>query len=608
MTITKLPGSDLLVIEQAKAMLASATTVDHAKNVRDKALAMSAWARAARAGREAEQHAAEIAVRAERRMGELLADTPMDAGGRPSKTGSKSEPVSSLSKLGVSKKESSAFQRLAAVAEEAFEAALTAAKQTGKRPTVATLLRAVAPPKPKPETPDPASTVSARDVEPPNDAPAAEPHVVTITPAHRYAGEPIFVRGDRLAVFVRQDRADALAKIAKRQGQAMQDYLDEQIDKLINDNDYIDAKHSHSVYQHRSTDHHQLQWVWTLHYCPGRGPICVRRRVVACMEESECGNYIYFEYASGTRVTYFNIRDKFYKETGWIVAGGTPHSERYEAKHIGANGLFTYTRHPAGKRIHGVAPLFFVYLSPPTPEQRAEWLKANARRQALLKRPEIHTPWVSSFRFRRTKADGSEDIDGCHEGLERVFVLKAKHQWANPFGEETYIVFNFGELCALGTARAEVWGSYEKLFTLYFVDPCTLGRDVKAKRDADVAAIAKYCRERKKQRAAQERARKEYEALPKAERERREAEAQERIRRFQEAFERAAASREAEATLAELELQLPCSASDVRRAARSKLASMHPDKGGSTEAFVAFKARVDVAVKHVESCGNGVQA
>jgi hypothetical protein len=91
------------------------------------------------------RHAAEIRVRAERRCGELLKDMPKATGGQPyQSTGKISEPVEkiaiseiaapygepeeskpqTLAEFGISKRQSSEWQQLAAVPEEEFEVAL----------------------------------------------------------------------------------------------------------------------------------------------------------------------------------------------------------------------------------------------------------------------------------------------------------------------------------------------------------------------------------------------------------------------------------------------------------------------------------------------------
>lgn len=78
----------------------------------------------------AERHAAEIRVRAERKCGELLAEMPKNKGaayeGNPGKSDARSPDITTqtLEEMGISKRQSSEWQKLAAVPEEQFEAAM----------------------------------------------------------------------------------------------------------------------------------------------------------------------------------------------------------------------------------------------------------------------------------------------------------------------------------------------------------------------------------------------------------------------------------------------------------------------------------------------------
>jgi hypothetical protein len=103
--------------------IAEAHRVDEVKDLRDKAAALQHYAKQA-GNYEAERQCAEIRLRAERRAGELLAAMDKAKGGRPSKTGSTTEPVSTLEQIGVTKKQSAVWQRLAQVPEERFETLL----------------------------------------------------------------------------------------------------------------------------------------------------------------------------------------------------------------------------------------------------------------------------------------------------------------------------------------------------------------------------------------------------------------------------------------------------------------------------------------------------
>jgi hypothetical protein len=105
--------------------IAEAHAVDEAKEIRDKARAMEMYFRQAR-NKEAEDQARNIRLRGERKGGELLADMAMAPGGRPyqSEHSTSSEAPQTLSDLGVSKQQSSDWQKLAAIPQAEFEADL----------------------------------------------------------------------------------------------------------------------------------------------------------------------------------------------------------------------------------------------------------------------------------------------------------------------------------------------------------------------------------------------------------------------------------------------------------------------------------------------------
>jgi len=109
----------------------AAYEVDEVKHVRDKAVALEHYARQAK-NVEAERRACEIRLRAERKAGQLLAE--MDKG-RPKKVSG--DPT--LSDLGVSRDQSSNWQKLARVPQAEFDAALA---DQAAMPTTAGIIRA----------------------------------------------------------------------------------------------------------------------------------------------------------------------------------------------------------------------------------------------------------------------------------------------------------------------------------------------------------------------------------------------------------------------------------------------------------------------------------
>jgi hypothetical protein len=108
---------ELIRYETARRALAEAHTVDEVKVIRDKAVALEAYARQAK-DPEMEVMAFEIRIVAERRAGELLLEMKERGEraevGRPQKTSN----TTTISALGISKDQSSRWQQLALVPSE----------------------------------------------------------------------------------------------------------------------------------------------------------------------------------------------------------------------------------------------------------------------------------------------------------------------------------------------------------------------------------------------------------------------------------------------------------------------------------------------------------
>jgi hypothetical protein len=94
----------------------------HSEAIRDKARALEVYARQAR-NVDAETRACEIRLRAERRCGQLLAEREKNKGGRPEENRSHAaNGLDTLGDLGISKTQSSRWQKLAAIPDREFEA------------------------------------------------------------------------------------------------------------------------------------------------------------------------------------------------------------------------------------------------------------------------------------------------------------------------------------------------------------------------------------------------------------------------------------------------------------------------------------------------------
>lgn len=102
----------LVALDRAKLWLITAASVEDVREVRARAEAMRAYTVQMNLGKEAEQAASEIRIRAEHRIGEMLKESPPKVG-RPSK----SSPSLRVSDHGLTENESAEFQKLAAVPE-----------------------------------------------------------------------------------------------------------------------------------------------------------------------------------------------------------------------------------------------------------------------------------------------------------------------------------------------------------------------------------------------------------------------------------------------------------------------------------------------------------
>ena len=116
--------------------LATSTSLPEVKDFRDRAAAIQVWLREQRAGFELQNQVAEMKIRAERRLGELLRDTVR--AGNPQLL---HDATISLDDLGIEKTASHRWQSVANLAEAVFEAYLSEMKAARDELTTAALLR-----------------------------------------------------------------------------------------------------------------------------------------------------------------------------------------------------------------------------------------------------------------------------------------------------------------------------------------------------------------------------------------------------------------------------------------------------------------------------------
>lgn len=126
----------LVLIDKARTFLAQAETLADIGTVREIAERARRYASAAKLGKAAENHAARLRIEAERKAGALLLESAKNPGGRPTEnlsdvsTGFERPPK--LPELGITRQQSSDWQRMANVPDEVFEAHVEEVVQAGK--------------------------------------------------------------------------------------------------------------------------------------------------------------------------------------------------------------------------------------------------------------------------------------------------------------------------------------------------------------------------------------------------------------------------------------------------------------------------------------------
>jgi hypothetical protein len=182
------PESQLVRYDAMCRAIDAAYEVDEVKEFRDKAIALETYARQAR-NIEAERRATTIRIKAERKAGELLAAMKKAKGGAEKGTkrdgpGGKvmqSDGPTALRDIGISKQQSSDWQKLAAVPQKRFEAALA---DKSKMPSTAAIIRENTPRRPPHQQKPPATVgdVAKAETSPITAAPAVVPPA-NVTPA-----------------------------------------------------------------------------------------------------------------------------------------------------------------------------------------------------------------------------------------------------------------------------------------------------------------------------------------------------------------------------------------------------------------------------------------
>lgn len=129
--------AELLDVERARAYLSKCRDTDEVKECRDKVKAIALYLRSRKAGIGSQNDAAEIVLRAERRLGELSKELPKSSGGRPPKTLPTVRRVSKegelKTSLGVRAHEAHRWEKLADIAPDKFDAAIAKIRADGEK-------------------------------------------------------------------------------------------------------------------------------------------------------------------------------------------------------------------------------------------------------------------------------------------------------------------------------------------------------------------------------------------------------------------------------------------------------------------------------------------
>jgi hypothetical protein len=146
-------SSQLANLDRARQMLAECRTLPEIKKIRDIAEAAKVYAKAANLGHESQNYAAEIALLAARKAGEILTDLERAPAGRP-KIGAGIAPISpyqkTIEETQTPERTAQRWQELAAVPQETFTKYLESVRPT-EDISAAGLLKAAKPPHvPKP--------------------------------------------------------------------------------------------------------------------------------------------------------------------------------------------------------------------------------------------------------------------------------------------------------------------------------------------------------------------------------------------------------------------------------------------------------------------------
>lgn len=128
----------LALLDTAIRSLVEANTIDEIKDIRDKAEAVRCYARSAALGLQAQNHAAEVKIQAERKAGKMLHDLRLRGGSRKPND---HRYQLKLADIGISQTQSKRWQKEASVPTEVFLQFIASTNEAGRELTTKGLMR-----------------------------------------------------------------------------------------------------------------------------------------------------------------------------------------------------------------------------------------------------------------------------------------------------------------------------------------------------------------------------------------------------------------------------------------------------------------------------------
>lgn len=128
-------STGLVNVSAFRRAISVSESIPELRDMRDKAEAIRKYYAAAGAGLDAQNQGAEMKIRAERRIGELLAGMPKHKGGRPTENHLHDDSGFSLADIGITHTQSSRWQAMAAVDEPLLQSLINDANENRKELT-----------------------------------------------------------------------------------------------------------------------------------------------------------------------------------------------------------------------------------------------------------------------------------------------------------------------------------------------------------------------------------------------------------------------------------------------------------------------------------------